>query len=176
MSVSPTFGSRERGHRRTRETAEQRATRIELGASGKPPERGFTTASRTITPAAIAFVDATGSQAGATAPPDLVLAYALGLVSLVDEHIAAVRPSGEVRFGRSAHAGDAIHVEGSIDKVEALDDDSDIARMTCKVVNQRKEHLGRLKVDALVDRGSGQSEGCREQDYVKKESAAAVPA
>lgn len=176
MSVTPTFGSRERGHRRTRESPEQRATRIALGAPGNAPERRFATASRTITPAAIAFVEAAGSQPGATAPPDLVVAYALGLVSLVDEHIVAVRPSGEVRFRRGAHAGDAIHVEGSIDEVEALDDESDIARITCKVVNQRKEHVGRLKVDALVDRGSRQSEACREQDYVKKESAAAVPA
>jgi len=185
MSVSSTFGSRERGHKRTRETPEQRATRIELGASGTAPEREprafaeghrFTTASRTITPAAIAFVEQADSRHGGAAPDGLVLGYALGLVPLVDERIVAVRPGGEAAFARAARVGDAIHVEGSIDQVEPLDDESDIARMTCNIVNERKEHVGRLKIDALVDHSSRPNAGCREQDYVKKESAAAVPA
>src|SRR5918912_117362 len=100
MTVSPAFGSRQRGHKRLRETPEQRATRIELGASGTAPERGrsalaegqrFTTAGRTITPAAIAFVEQADSRHGDAVAAGLVLGYALGLVPLVDECIVAVR-------------------------------------------------------------------------------------
>src|SRR4051812_49480558 len=66
MSVSPVFRSREHGHPRMRETSEHRATRIDLAASGTADVRGsralaegqrFTTAGRTITRAAIAFVE-----------------------------------------------------------------------------------------------------------------------
>jgi hypothetical protein len=182
MSGSTTFRSREHGGTHRRESAEQRAKRIELGASPTAPELGssftqgqrFTTAGRTITSAAIAFVEEAGTRSGDTAPAGLVVGYALGLVPLVDECIVAVRPGGEAALERAAHVGDAIHVEGSVDRVEALDDQNDIARMTCKVVNQRGERIGHVKVDALVNRGSRQSATCREQDYVKKESVAAA--
>jgi hypothetical protein len=185
MSVSPMFRSRERGPTRMRENAEQRAARIELGASGAALEPGsmafaegqqFTTAGRTITPAAIAFVEGPGSRYGDTAPAGLVLGYALGLVPLVDERIVAVRPRGDVSFGRAARVGDAIHIEGWIDEVKGLDDESDIVRMTCDVLNQRREQIGHIEVDALMDHGSRPGAACREQDYVKRESAAAVPA
>jgi hypothetical protein len=185
MSVSPTFGSRERGHIRMRKAAEQRAKRIEPGASGTAlPRRSsglaegqrFTTASRTITPAVIAFVEEARSERSDTAPAGLVLGYTLGLVPLVDERITAVRPGGDVVFEREARVGDAIHVEGTIDQVEALDDESDIVRMTCSVVNQRREQIAHIKVDALFDQGGTARAACPEQDYVKKESAAAVPA
>jgi hypothetical protein len=185
MSVSPMFRSRERGHTRMRETAEQRATRIELGASGAAPVRGsralaerqrFTTAGRTITPAAIDFVEGAGSRYDETAPAGLVLSYALGLVPLVDERIVAVRPGGDVSLGRAARAGDAIHLEASIDEVKALDDENDIVRMRCNVLNQRRERIGHIEVDALIDHGSRPGAACREQDYVKRESAAALPA
>ena len=175
---------RERGHTHMRETAEQRAVRIELGALGTATEprpmafaegERFTTAGRTITPAAIAFVEGVASVGGNTAPPGLVLGYALGLVPLVDERIVAVRPAGHVTLERTARVGDAIRVEASIDEVEPLDDGSDIARMTCSVVNQRTEQVGHMKVEALVNGRSGQSAASREQDFVKKESAAAVP-
>src|SRR5438046_5645600 len=108
MSVSSTFGSRERGHKRTRETLEQRETRIELGAPGTAPERKprafaeghrFTTACRTITPAAIAFVEQADSRRVGAAPDGLVLGYALGLVPLVDAGIGALRPGGAAACG-----------------------------------------------------------------------------
>jgi hypothetical protein len=177
--------SRERGDTHMRETAEQRATRIGLGAAGPAPARGstafaegqrFTTAGRTITPAAIAFVEEAATARGDTAPAGLVLGYALGLVPLVDERIVAVRPRGDVALERSARVGDAIHLEGSIDAVDVLDDESDFVRMTCSVLNQRSEEVAHIKVDALLDQGSTRSAACHEQDYVKKESAAAVPA
>jgi hypothetical protein len=167
------------------ETSEQRATRIELAASGTAHVQGsralaegqrFTTAGRTITPAAIAFVEKAASRYGDPAPAGLVLGYALGLVPLLDERIVAVRPGGDVSLGRAARVGDAIHLEGSIDKVEPLGDENDIVRMTCEVLNQRREQIGQIEVDALLDHGSSPGPACREQDYVKKESAAAVPA
>jgi hypothetical protein len=168
-----------------RETTEQRATRIDLAASGTAHVRGsralaegqrFTTASRTITRAAIAFVEEAASRYGDTAPAGLVLGYALGLVPLLDERIVAVRPGGDVSLGHAARVGDTIHLEGSIEEVEALDDENDIVRMTCDVLNQRREQIGHIEVDALLDHGSSPAAACREQDYVKKESAAAVPA
>jgi hypothetical protein len=154
MSVSPMFRSREQCVEGQR----------------------FTTAARTITPAAIAFAEEAGSRYRHTAPVSLVLGYALGLVPLVDARIVAVRPGGDLAFERAARVGDAIHIEGSIDRVEPLDDQSDIVRMTCDVVNERSEQVGHIKVDALLDHGSRRTVACREQDYVKRESAAAVPA
>jgi hypothetical protein len=169
---------RERGHTHMRESAEQGAFRIALGesrAATLAEGQRFTTAARTITPAAIAFVDEGSGRYRQKAPVSLVLGYALGLVPLVDERIAAVRASGDVAFERAARIGDSIHIEASVDEVEPLDDESDIAHMTCDVVNQRTERVGHINVDALVDRRSGQTAACREQDFVKKESAAAVP-
>jgi acyl dehydratase len=96
-------------------------------------------------------------------------------VPLVDERIVAVRPGGDVAFARAARAGDAIHVEASIDHVEPLDRESEIVRMTCDVVNQKREQVARIKLDALRDLGSTPSTANLEQDYVKKESAAALP-
>jgi acyl dehydratase len=105
----------------------------------------------------------------------LVLSYAIGLVPLVDRRIVAVRRRGDLTFERAAYVGDTIHVEGNIDGVSAVDDETDVVRMAWDVVNQRGEQVSRMKVDAFWRRGYQLDATCREQDYVKRESAAALP-
>src|SRR3954454_13111733 len=140
----------------------------------------FTTPARTITRADVVSVqpggrEAMDSRSRDLAPAVLVLSYAIGLVPLVDRRIVAVRRRGNPTFKRAAYVGDAIHVEGTIDAVSAVDDETDLLRMAWDVVNQCGEQVSRIKVDAFWRRGYELDASCREQDYVKRESAAALP-
>jgi acyl dehydratase len=140
----------------------------------------FTTPARTIMRADVVSVQAGGREemdgrSRDVAPAGLVLSYAIGLVPLVDRRIVAVRRSGDTSFKRAAYVGDTIHVEGTIDAVSAVDDETDVVRMAWDVVNQRGEQVSRMKVDAFWRRGHQLDPTCREQDYVKRESAAALP-
>jgi hypothetical protein len=141
----------------------------------------FTTPARMITQADVVSVQPRGHEAmdgrsRDVAPAELVLSYAIGLVPLVDGRIVAVRRHGDLTFERAAYVGDAIHVEGTIDGVSAVDDETDLLRMAWDVVNQCGEQVSRIKVDAFWRRGYELDASCREQDYVKRESAAALPA
>ena len=140
----------------------------------------FTTPARTITQADVVSVqpgghEATDGPSRDVAPAMLVLSYAIGLVPLVDRRIVAVRRRGDLTFERAAYVGDTIHVEGNIDGVSAVDDETDVVQMAWDVVNQRGEQVSHMKVDAFWRRGYQLDATCREQDYVKRESAAALP-
>ena len=160
MSVSPVFRSRERGHPGMRETTEQRATRIDLAASGTAHGRGsrtlaegqrFTTAGRTITRAAMAFVEEADSQYGDTAPAGLVLGYALGLVPLLDERIVAVRPGGDASVGHVARVGDTIR-SASKTVAKRLLKEGGVIIEERTILNQRGEILQSGKLTLLVAR------------------------
>jgi acyl dehydratase len=105
----------------------------------------------------------------------LVISYALGLVPLVDERIVSVRRRGDVALEQPARVGDRLHVEGTIDAVEAMDDETGLVHMTWNVVTQTRQPVARMEVDALWHRGSELGSSCQEQDCVKRESAAALP-
>ena len=140
----------------------------------------FATAARTITQADVDSIQQAGHEPTDVRPRDtvpavLVFSYAIGLVPMVDGRIVAVRRRGDLTLKRAAYVGDTIHLEGTIDGVSAVDDETSLARMTWDVVKQSGEQVGRMEVDAFWRRGHPLDATCREQDYVKRESAAALP-
>jgi 3-hydroxybutyryl-CoA dehydratase len=155
-------------------------TRFERDFASVVEGQRFTTVGRTITREDVVSVQSAGGEAtdsgpGDVAPAALVLAYAVGLVPLVDERILAVRRRGDVAFERPAYVGDTIHVEVTIDGVETVDDETGIVRMIWAVVNQSGELVGRMDVDALWRSDAQRGVTYPEQDYVKRESSVAVP-
>src|SRR4051794_5059239 len=84
----------------------------------------------------------------------LVMSYAIGLVPLDPERVIALRRVRDVVFKRPVALGDTIHVEGSVDKLTPLGDDSGLVACTWHVKNQRARLVVRAGVEVLWRRGA----------------------
>jgi acyl dehydratase len=131
---------------------------LELGAQ-------FKTRGRTITEAdVVSFSALTGDfhpqhtdAAWASASPFgeriahgmLILSYAVGLVQFDPEFVVALRRVSEAVFKRPVRLGDTIHIAGSIERIEPVDDESGLTSWHWKVVNQDDRVVARIKLDVL---------------------------
>lgn len=84
----------------------------------------------------------------------LVLSYAIGLVPIDPERVAALRRIEEVVFKRPVKIGDTVRVEA---KVSRPDEGRGLEAWEWRILNQRDELVIRAKVEAVV-RGEDASE------------------
>jgi acyl dehydratase len=83
----------------------------------------------------------------------LVVSYAIGLVGFDPERVVALRGLDGVVFKRPVMIGDTIHVEGAVDAVRALDDETALLDMSWRIVNQNGAAVARAKITAVLRRG-----------------------
>lgn len=84
----------------------------------------------------------------------LVLSYAVGLVPLDPERVVALRRVRDVVFKRPVAIGDTIHVEGKVEELTPLGDDTGLVACTWHVKNQRERLVVRAVVEVLWRRGT----------------------
>lgn len=129
------------------------------------PGTSFTTAGRTITEAdLVSFASLTGdwhpqhadaawartSRFGARVAHGMMLvSYAVGLVQFDPERVVALRGLDGVVFKRPVLIGDTIRVEGRVDGLRPLDDDTALLDMTWRILNQSDATVARAKVTAV---------------------------
>ena len=95
-----------------------------------------------------------GPFGGIVAHGMLVLSYALGLVALDPERVAALRRFEDVVFKRPVRIGDTIRVEA---KLVRPDDGRGLEAWEWRILNQDDELVIRAKIEAVV-RGEDDSE------------------
>jgi 3-hydroxybutyryl-CoA dehydratase len=133
------------------------------------PGQTFSTRGRTITEAdVVGFATLTGDlhpqhvdAAWAAESPFgrriahgmLVMSYAIGLVPLDPERVVALRRVRDVVFKRPVALGDTIHVEGSVEELTALDDETGLVACVWQIKNQRGRLVVRARVEVLWRRG-----------------------
>jgi 3-hydroxybutyryl-CoA dehydratase len=83
----------------------------------------------------------------------LVLSYAVGLVPLDPARVVALRGLDGVVFKRPAYIGDTIRVEGRVEEWRPLDEETALAGLRWKIVNQSGETLARARVEVVWRRG-----------------------
>jgi 3-hydroxybutyryl-CoA dehydratase len=83
----------------------------------------------------------------------LVMSYAVGLVPLDPERVLALRRVRDVVFKRPVALGDTIHVEGTVDDLTPIGDDTGLVACTWHVKNQRARLVARAGVEVLWRRG-----------------------
>ena len=88
-----------------------------------------------------------GPFGGIVAHGMLVLSYALGLVALDPDRIAALRRIEDVVFKRPVRIGDTIRVEA---KVARPDEGRGLEGWEWRILNQNDELVIRAKVEAVV--------------------------
>lgn len=129
----------------------------------------FVTPGRTITEAdVVAFAGVTGdfhpqhvdeewarqSQFGErVAHGMLVLSFAVGLVPLDPERVMALRRISDAVFKRPARFGDTVRVEGKIETLREIDEQTGLVGCTWKIVGSEGAALARVKVEVLWRRG-----------------------
>ncbi len=79
----------------------------------------------------------------------LVVSLAAGLVPFDPERVMALRRVGDVVFKRPVRPGDAIHVEGRVDALRALDDDAGLVTLAWRVLDQDGKLVCKATVDVL---------------------------
>jgi acyl dehydratase len=140
---------------------------------GLAPGTSFTTAGRTITETdVVSFAALTGdwhpqhgdaSWAASSrfgqrvAHGMLVLSYAVGLVPLDPARVIALRGLDRVVFKRPVCIGDTIGVQGRVEEITALDDETSLIRLDWKIVNQAGSTVARTKVDLVWQRTEGEA-------------------
>ena len=123
----------------------------------------FVTAARTVREGEILeFADLTGDAHPQHVDPDwaaesrfgeqiahglLVLSFAVGLLPLDPDRVAALRRLGDAVFKQPVKIGDTLHVEGEISRTQELDPDHGLVEARLRIVNQH----GRLAVRATVE-------------------------
>lgn len=138
------------------------------------PGDGFTTYGRTITESdLIAFSGLTGDHhplhtdaewaAGSLfgsriAHGMLLLSYSVGLAPIDPERVAALRGFDRVRFKRPVRIGDTIRLEGKLEEVKALDDETGLVRLLWKVVNQENRLVVRANAEIVWRRSPAEEE------------------
>jgi 3-hydroxybutyryl-CoA dehydratase len=79
----------------------------------------------------------------------LVLSYAVGLVPLDPDRIVALRRVRDAVFKQPARFGDTITVEGSVDRLDAIDERVGLVSCVWKIVNDSQKTLIRANVEVL---------------------------
>ncbi|MBA3421193.1 MAG: MaoC family dehydratase N-terminal domain-containing protein [Thermoleophilaceae bacterium] len=150
---------------------------------------GFVTPGRTITEAdVVSFAGLTGdfhpqhvdeewarqSQFGERlAHGMLVLSVAVGLVPLDPERVLALRRISDAVFKRPTRLGDTVRVEGKVESLREIDEETGLVGCTWKVVGPEDAVIARVKVEVLWRRGElGAAEPAASDDA---ESAADAP-
>ena len=83
----------------------------------------------------------------------LVLSFAVGLVPLDPERALALRRISDAVFKRPARFGDTVRVEGKIESLREIDEETGLVGCTWKVVGSEGAALARVKVEVLWRRG-----------------------
>ena len=65
------------------------------------------------------------------------------------ERVVALRGLDRVVFKRPVGIGDTIHVEGRVDGIRQLDDETGLLDMTWRIVDQHDDTVARAKVTAV---------------------------
>lgn len=95
----------------------------------------------------------------------LVLSYAVGLVPLDPERVVALRRLRDVVFKQPARLGETVHVEGSVDKLDPIDESVGLVTCAWKIINSSQKTLARANVDVLWRRSAtSASAGADEAD------------
>ena len=84
----------------------------------------------------------------------LVVSLAAGLVPFEPERVKALRALHEVKFKRAVHFGDAIHVEGKIEKLKAVGDDAGMVTLVWRVIDADGRLVCRASVDVVWRAGA----------------------
>jgi 3-hydroxybutyryl-CoA dehydratase len=84
----------------------------------------------------------------------LVLSFAVGLVPIDPDRVAALRGIDDVTFKRPVKIGDTIHVEGRVEDLRPLTGEVGLVTCLWKVINQSDEVAVRARV-AIVWRRPG---------------------
>jgi acyl dehydratase len=79
----------------------------------------------------------------------LVLSYAVGLVPLDPERVVALRRVRDAVFKRPVRLGDTVHVEGAVERLDAVDDSVGIAGFLWTIANQDGRVVVRVEVEVL---------------------------
>jgi acyl dehydratase len=85
----------------------------------------------------------------------LVASLALGLLRFDPDRVIALRRVRDAVFKRPVAFGDTIHVEGRIDKAEAVNAATGLVVVRLEVLNQRERVVARLAIEVLWRRGDG---------------------
>ncbi len=103
----------------------------------------------------------------------LVLSIALGLVPLDPERVLALRRISDAVFKRPARFGDTVRVEGKVESLREIDEETGLVGCTWKVLGPEGAAVARVKVEVLWRRGEpGAAEPADSDDT---EGAAAAP-
>lgn len=151
---------------------------------------GFRTYGRTITESdLIAFAGLTGDHhplhtdaewagnsrfGGRIAHGMMLLSYSVGLAPIDPERVVALRGFERVVFKRPVQIGDTITLNGKIEAVKVLDDETGLVRLLWKVVNQRDQLVLRA-VAEIVWRRSVTATATDDDSDVVTAAAEAVP-
>jgi 3-hydroxybutyryl-CoA dehydratase len=102
----------------------------------------------------------------------LVLAYAVGLVTLDPDRVLALRGIRDATFKAPVRIGETIHVEGKVSALKPLTPAAGLVSCAWRIVNQDGRTVVRLSVDVLWRRELEQagvvipiSEAERDADY-----------
>lgn len=85
----------------------------------------------------------------------LVLSYSIGLAPLDPSRVVALRGIDDVVFKRPVWIGDTIRVEGRVEEVKPLDEDTGLVELSWKIVNQSGDTVVRARVAVLWRRNVG---------------------
>ena len=103
----------------------------------------------------------------------LVLSLAVGLVPLDPDRVLALRRISDAVFKRPARFGDTVRVEGKIESLREIDEETGLVGTTWKVVGPEDAMLAQVKVEVLWRRGDlGAAEAAASDD---EEGAADAP-
>jgi len=135
------------------------------GPIGLEPGARFTTRGRTITEAdLVSFSALTGdwhpqhadaawaktSRFGErVAHGMLVLSYAIGLIGFDPERVVALRGVESAVFKRPVKIGDTIRVEGAVESLRPLDDETGLLDVIARIVDQNGALVARAKLVAV---------------------------
>jgi len=79
----------------------------------------------------------------------LVLSFAVGLIPLDPERVAAIRRVGDAVFKQPTRIGDTIRVQGEIAGLRQLDDEHGLVTCRWRIVNQRGRLVARAAVEVV---------------------------
>jgi 3-hydroxybutyryl-CoA dehydratase len=138
---------------------------LAASAAELEPGTSFTTEGRTITESdLVSFAALTGdwhpqhaddvwarnSRFGRrVAHGMLLVSYAVGLVRFDPEKVVALRGLDRVVFKRPVGIGDTIHVQGTVDGLRPLDDETALLDMSWRIVDQGGATVARAKITAV---------------------------
>jgi 3-hydroxybutyryl-CoA dehydratase len=79
----------------------------------------------------------------------LVLSFAVGLLPLDPDHVVALRRVADAVFKQPVKIGDAVHVEGKVTGLRAIDDDHGLVETTLRILDQDDRLVARLTAELV---------------------------